>query len=579
MPVHNEEVALIFEEMADLLEIEEANPFRVRAYRNAARTVRGLGRELRQLVADGEDLTKLPGIGKDLAAKIVEILTTGHAVALDKLHTEVPASLEVLLKVPGLGPKRVKALYQELHIETLSQLVAAARSGRLHELPGFGEKTEQRILDTLATHHTAEQRVLRQVARQFAEPLVAYLQKVPGIDQVVVAGSYRRGKETVGDLDLLATTRGDSAVMERFVHYDEVAQVLSQGTTRGTVMLRSGLQVDLRVVAQHSFGAALHYFTGSKAHNIQVRRLGQQHGLKINEYGVFRLEDGEEQRVGGETEASVFEAVGLPLIPPELREGRGEIEAAQAGELPKLIELYDLAGDLHVHSKATDGRATIEELAQAAMEFGLSYIAITDHTRSLAVAHGLDEQRLAEQIDEIERLNATLDGITILKGCEVEILEDGRLDLPDSILARLDLVIGAIHSKFHLSASQQTARLLRAIDSRYFTILAHPSARLLGERQAIAVDMPEIIKAAHQRGCFLELNSQPQRLDLTEVYCQAAKEQGVLVSINSDSHAAEDFALLEGGIEQARRGWLEKGDVLNTRPLKTLRTALRATMG
>ena len=579
MPIHNEDVALIFDELADLLEIEEANPFRVRAYRNAARTVRTLGRELSQMVADEEDLTELPGIGKDLAAKIKEILTTGHAATLDKLHTEVPASLEALLKIPGLGPKRVKTLYQDLHIETLAQLKTAARTGRLRELPGFGEKTEQRILDTISTNHTVEHRMLRHVARQFAEPLVTYLKMVPGVNEVVVAGSYRRGMETVGDLDILASTTGESPVMDRFVHYDEVAQVVSQGTTRATVVLRNGLQVDLRVVEQHSFGAALHYFTGSKAHNIRVRRLGQQRGLKINEYGVFKLGKREEERVGGETEASVFKAVGLPSIPPELREGRGEIEAAQAGRLPRLIELSDLAGDLHVHTIVTDGRATIEEMARAARTFGLSYIAITDHTRSLTVARGLDVERLTQQIEEIDRLNEQLDGITILKGSEVEILEDGSLDLPESILTRLDLVIGAVHSKFNLTVRKQTERILRAMDSRYFTILAHPSTRLLGEREAMAIDMLQIIKAAHARGCYLELNSQPQRLDLTDLYCQAAKEAGVLVCINSDSHAPNDFMLLEGGIEQARRGWLEKGDVLNTRPLKALRKALRATMG
>ncbi|HEY0635227.1 MAG TPA: DNA polymerase/3'-5' exonuclease PolX [Gammaproteobacteria bacterium] len=579
MPVHNEEIALIFDEIADLLEIEEANPFRVRAYRNASRTIRGLGRELKQMVDSGEDLTKLPGIGKDLAGKIQEILTTGHSATLDKLHTELPATLEELLQIPGLGPKRVKALYQELHIETLAQLEATARSGKLREVPGFGEKTEQHILDSLATHHAPKQRMLHHLARQFADPLVTYLRALPGVDQVVVAGSFRRGQETVGDLDILVTTRGENRVMEHFVRYDEVKQVISRGTTRSTVVLKSGLQVDLRVVEQHSFGAALHYFTGSKAHNIEVRRLGQQRGLKINEYGVFRREGETEWLIGGETEESVFQAVGLPLILPELREGRGEIEAAQKGRLPKLIELADLTGDLHVHTKATDGHATIEEMARAAKSFGLRYIAITDHTRSLTVAKGLNEEQLARQIDEIDSLNATLQGITILKGCEIEILEDGSLDLPDTILARLDLVVGAVHSMFRLPSRKQTARLLRAINSRYFTILAHPSARLLGEREAIAVDMPRIIQAAKQRGCYLELNSQPQRLDITDIYCQAAKEAGVLLSINSDSHHTNDFSMLEGGIEQGRRGWLEKSDVLNTRPLTALRKALRATMG
>ncbi|HEC20221.1 MAG TPA: DNA polymerase/3'-5' exonuclease PolX [Gammaproteobacteria bacterium] len=577
MPVHNEEVAAIFDEMADLLAIQDANPFRVRAYHNAARSIRGLGKDLNKMLEEGEDLTRLPGIGKDLAAKIAEILITGHTKALDKLHQEVPATLEALLKIPGLGPKRVKSLYRNLHIKTLKQLENAARRGRIQQLPGFGAKTEQRILESIAAHRSSERRFLHHVARQYGEPLVAYLKEVHGVKEVVIAGSYRRGKETVGDLDILATTREDSPVMEQFVGYDEVDEVVSKGSTRATVFLRSGLQVDLRVVAQNSFGAALHYFTGNKAHNIQIRRLGQQRGLKINEYGVFRVKDG--KRVNGKTEASVFKAVGLPFIPPELRHGRGEIEAAQAGHLPQLVTLADLQGDLHVHSHASDGNASIEQMALAARQHGLKYIAISDHSKSLRIAHGLDENRLAQQIEEIDRLNERLDGITILKGSEVDILEDGRLDFPEGMLAQLDLVIGAVHSKFRLSRRQQTRRILRAMDSKYFSILAHPSARLLEERDPIDADMPRIIEAARERGCFLEINSQPQRLDLTDTYCQLAREQGVLLSINSDGHSTHCFDLLYGGINQARRGWLEKEDVLTTRSLQELRKQLKSTMG
>ncbi|HID50076.1 MAG TPA: DNA polymerase/3'-5' exonuclease PolX [Chromatiales bacterium] len=575
MPVHNEDIALIFEEMADLLEIEDANPFRVRAYRNAARTVRSLGRELSEMVEAGEELTRLPGIGSALAAKIREIIATGHAHALDQLHKEVPASLEALLRIPGLGPKRVKRLYQDLHIKTLRQLETAARKGRLRKLPGFGAKTEQRILEAIRAHRDSERRFLHSVARRYAEPLVEHLGSATGVGEVIVAGSYRRGRETVGDLDILVTARNRRPVMQRLIEYDEVAEIVSKGTTRATVFLRSGLQVDVRVVARESFGAALHYFTGSKAHNIQVRRLGQQRGLKINEYGVFRGE----KRVAGKTEKSVFHSVGLPWIPPELREARGEVEAAPAGELPDLIERSDLRGDLHCHTLATDGSASIEDMARAAKRRGLSFLAITDHSRHLSVAHGLDADRLHRQMDEIDRLNDTLKGITLLKGIEVDILADGGLDLPDRILSQLDLVIGAVHSQFRLSRKQQTARILRAMDSKYFTILAHPTGRLLEERPAYDVDLSRIIEAARQRGCYLELNSQPQRLDLTDTWCQVAREQGVLISINSDGHGPADFDLLEGGILQARRGWLEKSDVLNTRPLARLRKRLRATMG
>ena len=574
MPVHNEDIAVIFEEMADLLEIEDANPFRVRAYRNAARTVRGLGRELGDMVAADENLTRLPGIGKDLAAKIKEILATGHAGALDKLHKQVPAGLETLLKIPGLGPKRVKVLHQQLNIKSLKQLESAARRGRLDQLPGFGTKTQQRILEAIAAHRSSEKRFLHSIARQYAEPLQTYLTKVGGVKDVVIAGSYRRARETVGDLDILVTASKDSPVMQRLVEYDEVVEVVAKGTTRATVFLHSGLQVDVRVVEQASFGSALHYFTGSKAHNIQVRRLGQQRGLKINEYGVFKGE----RRIAGGTEASVYKSVGLPFIPPELREGRGEIEAAANKSLPRLVEFKDLRGDLHLHTKATDGTASVEEMARAATKCGLQYLAITDHSRHLTVAHGLDKKRLQQQIAEIDRINDKLTGITILKGIEVDILEDGRLDLPDSVLSQLDLVIGAVHSKFRLPRKKQTERILRAMDSRYFTLLAHPSGRLLEEREAYQVDMSRIIEAARQRGCYLELNSQPQRLDLNEVYCKQAKEQGVLVSINSDAHRTEDFELLQGGINQARRGWLEKQDILNSCALRELRKLLRATM-
>ena len=575
MSVHNEDVAAIFDEMADLLEIEEANPFRVRAYRNAARNVRSLGRELAEMVARGEDLTELQGIGKDLAAKIVEIVRTGKARALDKLHHEVPATLEDLLRIPGLGPKRVKHLYDQLGIENLEQLAKAASAGQLQALAGFGAKTEQRILDALAAHRTEERRFLFALARQYAEPLAAWLRTIAGVDDVLIAGSYRRGRQTVGDIDILVTAEADSPVMARFTGYDEVAETISSGGTRTSVILRSGLQVDLRVVPAHSLGAALHYFTGSKAHNIQIRRLGQQRGLKINEYGVFKGE----RAIAGKTEVSVFKAVGLPFIPPELRENRGEIEAAREGRLPKLIERDDLRGDLHCHTRASDGQADIESMARAARDAGLEYLAITDHSRHLTIAHGLDEQRLLQQLEEIDRLNEELRGITLLKGIEVDILEDGSLDLPDSVLSHLDLVVGAVHDHFGLAEKKQTERILRAMGQKYFSILAHPSGRLLMEREAYAVDMPRLIEAARERGCYLELNAQPQRLDLDDTHCRLARERGVLLSINSDSHRPEGFANLTYGINQARRGWLEKDDVLNTCRLSTLRNRLRATMG
>lgn len=575
MPVHNADIAAIFDEIADLLEIRDENPFRIRAYRNAARIVRGYGRELKTLVDTGAALPKLPGIGADLAAKIAEIVTSGHCATLDALRQQMPPSITELLRVPGLGPKRVQALNRELGVSTIAQLDAAAHAGQIHDLPGFGMKTEQQIqqaLDALAAQSGQAARFKRPLATQYAEALVDYLKRVPGVDTVVVAGSYRRMKETVGDLDILVTSDADSPLMARFIAYHEVQTVLMHGDTRSSVVLHNGLQVDLRLVPDESYGAALHYFTGSKAHNIAIRRSAQELGLKINEYGVFRGA----QRIAGATEESVFAAVGLPFIEPELREDRGEIQAARAGRLPQLITLADLRGDLHLHTKASDGHNTIEEMARAAQAQGLDYIAITDHSRRLTLAHGLGPQQLLRQIDEIDRINARSAGITILKGIEVDILEDGALDLPESVLQHLDLVIAAVHSKLDLPRQRQTERLLRALDQRYVTMLAHPSGRLLGVREPCDIDMLRIMRKAKSRHISLELNAQPERLDLDDTLCQMAREEGVLVSINSDAHSSADFANLQYGVGQARRGWLERGNVLNTSDLKTLRARLNA---
>ncbi len=582
MPIHNEDIAAVFDDIADLLEIEAANPFRVRAYRNAALTLRELGEDVRKLIERGGDLTALPGIGEGLAGKIQEIVATGTCAMRESLRKQFPADLTELLHLPGLGPKRVHTLYHDLGVHSTAQLERAARDGLVRELPGFGAKTEARLLDALAVHADTARRFKLATAARHAEALVEYLRGLAAADQVVVAGSYRRCRETVGDLDILATVRtaagkkgGRSgaaarAVIDGFVRYEDVTEVLSQGTTRATVILRSALQVDLRVVEAVSFGAALHYFTGSRAHNIAVRRLAQKRGLKINEYGVFRRD----QPVAGDTEASVFAAVGLPYIEPELRENRGELEAANKGLLPVLVQPGDLRGDLHAHSSATDGHETIRVMAGAARARGFEYLAVTDHSKRLTLAHGLDTRRLLAQIDEIDELNAKFKGFTLLKGIEVDILEDGSLDLPDAVLAKLDLVIGAVHSRFGLSRARQTTRILRAMDNRWFTLLAHPSGRLLERREPYAADMPRVIRHARERGCYLELNAHPERLDLLDIHCRMAKDEGVLVSINSDAHSVGDFDNLRYGVGQARRGWLEKSDVLNTRPLAALRKLL-----
>jgi DNA polymerase (family 10) len=565
MLVHNADVATVFNQIADLLEIKGDNPFRIRAYRNAARTLNALASSVQTMVAEKRDLTVLPGIGIDLAGKIVEVVTTGTCALREQLHRLLPPSIHELLTVPGLGPKRVKTLYQQRNIQTLDQLYSSALNGQIRNVPGFGIRTEQRILEVIRTQRSKKKRYRLDLAEAVASSLLKYLRESADVKKVEIAGSTRRRQETVGDLDILISSSRPGMVVQRFVKFEEVAQILAQGITRASVVLRQGMQVDLRVVSNVSFGAALHYFTGSKAHSIAVRTLAQKQGLKMNEYGVFS----DTRRIAAATEVAVFQAVGLPYIEPELRENRGEIAAGQAGKLPQLIHLKDLAGDLHSHTKASDGQNSLREMAIEAEKRGLSYLAITDHSSSLTVAHGLNAEGLTRQMDEIDQLNTEL-RIRLLKGCEVEINEDGTLDLPDSVLGRLDIVVGAVHSKFGLSRERQTKRILRAMDHRCFTVLAHPSGRLILEREPYDVDMQQIILHARQRGCFLELNAQPGRLDLTDTYCMLAKNEGVLISVNSDAHSIFDFDDLRFGIGQARRGWLEKKDVLNTLPIGQL---------
>ncbi len=569
--VHNADIARVFGEIADLLEIAQANPFRIRAYRNAARVGEGLQLDLAARLAAGGELPKLPGIGADLGAKIREIAASGTCALYENLKRQLPAGITDLLHVPGLGPKRVQRLYQDLDVQTPEQLYRAARDGRLRALPGFGEKSELNILQGVEAHLKRPGRYKLAIAAQYAHAFADYLSRSAGVGRVALAGSFRRMRETVGDLDILATAAAPALVMQRFTTYPEVKQVLSRGETRASVVLHAGIQVDLRVVAEECYGAALHYFTGSKSHNIALRKLGQVRGLKINEYGVFRGA----KRIAGETEESVYAAVGLPYIPPELREDRGEIEAAYAGALPRLVELGDLRGDLHAHTRASDGHASIRDMALAAGARGLAYLAITEHSRRLRLAHGLDPRGLERQIDEIDRLNAELSGIRVLKGIEVDILADGTLDLPDSALASLDLVVGAVHSDFHLSRERQTERILKAFEHPHFHILAHPTGRLIERREPYDVDMLRIVRKAKERGRFLELNAHPERLDLLDTHCRMAKDEGVLVCISSDAHSELDFEHLRYGIGQARRGWLEKADVLNTRPLSELQRLLR----
>jgi DNA polymerase (family 10) len=520
MPVHNTEIADIFDRLADLLEIEGANPFRIRAYRNAARTVRGHPKTMSDLLRQGKDLSKMPTIGNDLADKIKSIVETGKLPLLEDIETRTPAALSDLMKIEGLGAKRVKMLYNTLGIQSIDDLKRAARSGKIRELEGFGKKTEQKIRERVERYAGVTPRTKLIEAEEIARSLLDYLKQCHGIKDIVVAGSYRRRKETVGDLDILITAARGSPLMEQFTEYDEADEVVSKGETRATVRLRCGLSVDLRVVPQVSYGAALVYFTGSKAHNIAVRRIGVKKGYKINEYGVFKGD----KSIASKTEKAVYAAVDLPYIPPELRESRGELEAARKHKLPDLITLGDIRGDLHCHSKATDGQHTLRQMAEAAAARGYEYLSINDHSKSVTVARGLNKERLLKQLMAIDRLNERLKGIVVLKSIEVDILADGTLDLPNGVLKQLDFTVGAVHSKFDLPRKQQTERILRAMDNPYFNILAHPTGRLINQREPYAIDLEKIMRTARERGCFVELNAHPDRLDLNDEACKMAKD-------------------------------------------------------
>jgi DNA polymerase (family 10) len=571
MAVTNSEISAIFNRIADLLEIQGDNPFRIRAYRNAARTVRGLSRSLADMVEHGEELEKLPTIGKDLAAKIREIVTTGHLRKLKELEAAVAPGLVDLLQVPGLGTRRLKILRDHLDIHSIEDLERAARKGLVRQLPGFGVRTEKNILRELSELQQRTRRFLRAEVEEMADRMVAWLRKLPKVRTVEMAGSFRRCRETVGDLDVLVIASRGAEVIEAFTRYEAVARVISKGSTRSTVVFRNGLQVDLRVVPQVSFGAAWHYFTGSKSHNIAVRVMGVHLGLKVNEYGIF---DKQGKRIAGRNEAEIYAQVGLPWMEPELRENRGELEAAAQGKLPVLITQKDLCGDLHCHTSASDGHDSLAAMAAAAKALGHDYLAITEHSQHLQVAHGLSADRLLAQCDAIDALNETLQGIRILKGLEVDILDDGSLDMADHVLERLDLCLGAIHSGFGLSRQRQTRRVIRAMDNPHFNILAHPTARLIGNRAACNLDMEAIMDAALERGCYLELNAQPERLDLDDIHCRMAKERGLQLAISSDAHNTGQLNYLRHGVAQARRGWLEKGDVLNTLGTEALLRAL-----
>jgi DNA polymerase (family 10) len=571
MTVHNRKIAGILEEMADLLDIKGDNQFRIRSYRQAARTVSGLSDSLDSMVDDDENIQALPGIGESIAQKIREIIDTGELSQLDRLKKEIPDSLVEIMKLEQMGPQRTKVLHEELGIDTMADLKKAAIAGKIEKVRGFGRKTSEKILNEIREYAKADRadRFRLGEVDELAAALLDHLGEK--LEDITIAGSYRRRKETVGDIDILATCKNPAKGMEHFFGFEETGEILSKGDTRSSVKLRSGLQVDLRIVKKQSYGAALLYFTGSKAHSIALRKVGREKDFKVNEYGVFKGKE----RLASRTENAVYRELGLHYIEPEIREDRGEIEAARKNALPDLVTLQDIRGDLQTHTDTTDGQYPLSEMAAAAEKMGYAYYAVTDHSRRVSMAGGLDEKKLAKQIEEIDALNEKMKKLRILKSIEVDILEDGSLDLSNDILKELDLVVCAIHYHRNLSGQVQTKRILRAMDNPYFNILAHPTGRLIGERRGYDLDMEKIMKAAVDKGCYLEVNANPERLDLNDHHIRMAKELGLKLSISTDAHSIDHLAYMKYGVSQARRGWLEEDDVINTRSLKDLKSLLR----
>jgi DNA polymerase (family 10) len=570
--MQNPHIASIFNELADLLEIQGANSFRVRAYRNAARTLENMSEAVADMIANPQSgLESLDGIGKDLAAKIVVIVQTGQLPQLEELRKQVPAGVLQMLRIPGIGPKKVATIFTELNITSLDLLKEACEVGKISALKGFGKKTEQLILEGIPLALESGKRFLISVATSSAEAIVEDLKLLPSISQVSIAGSCRRRKETCGDLDVLAISEDSAAAMDRLAAHPLVEKVLARGETKQRVRLRTGIELDLRVVPATSYGAAMQYFTGSKEHNIVVRRRAIERGLKVNEYGVFR---GDEY-VAGKTEEDVYAAVGLPYIPPELRENRGEFELAEAGKLPRLIEVADIQGDLHMHTTASDGKATIREMADAAKARGLKYIAITDHSKRVSMANGLDATRLRAHWDEIRKVREQISGIEILCGIECDILEDATMDLDDEVLSEADWVIAVLHYGLKQPREQIMQRLLNAIRNPNVDAIGHPTGRMLTNRPPADIDFTTFFRAAADYGVMLEINASPERLDLDDIQAAAAKTSGIPIVIDTDSHNTNGFNVLQYGVDQARRAGLTKMDVANTRPLSEFKKLMR----
>ena len=557
----NDQIAAVFEELADLLEIQQANPFRVRAYRNAARTISSTADSIAALVEEKSDLTKFSGVGKDLARQIIGVVTTGKHEKLTELKNQVPEGVLDMLRIPGVGPKKVAVFFHKLNLTSLDELKQAAQEGRLAALKGFGKKTEAGILENIDLAAEAGKRISIADARMAAEAIVEDLLEVDEVTQAAVAGSCRRRRESCGDLDILATSASADVAMNRLAENTLVEKVLMRGDTKMRVRLVSGVEMDLRVVPDESYGAAMQYFTGSKEHNVAIRGIAKDLGLKVNEYGVFK---GDKQ-VAGATEEDVYAALDLPWVPPELREDRLEFNLIQRGGIPELVEQQDIRGDLHMHTTASDGAATILEMAEAAKKRGLKYIAITDHSKRVSMANGLDADRLRAHWEEIRRVREQIKGIEIFCGIECDILEDASMDLPDEVLSEADWVVAVLHYGLQQPREQIMKRLMTAVRNPHVNIIGHPTGRIVGKREGADIDMKELLKAAADHGVMMEINAHYKRLDLDAVHAAAAKDLGIPIVISTDAHSVNGFDVLTYGVDQARRAGLTKQDVANTR--------------
>jgi DNA polymerase (family X) len=563
----NAEIASMFERIADVLELKGGNTFRINSYRKAARVINDLTHDIKEVMEAGK-LEDIPGIGKGHAEKIEEFLRTGKMSKYEEAMKGVSEETLAMMHISGLGPKTVAMLNKKLGIARISQLEEAIKQGKLEGIKGIAEKKVENILKGIELYRTSQQRIALGVAFPVVNRIVDQLKDVKGVSAIQPAGSLRRMKETIGDIDILCAGKQGREIIQGFVNLPEVSEILAAGDTKGSVRMDEGLQVDLRVVEKDSFGSALQYFTGSKAHNIHLRDIARKKGLKISEYGIFH----EKKKLGGRLEEDIYKNLGMELIPPELREDRGEIEASQEGRLPKLIELKDIKGDLHVHSNWTDGNSTFEEIARNAQKWGYEYCVISDHTKSTRIAHGLDEDRLLKEIEEINKINKKLsgDGFRLIKASECDIKNDGSMDISDKVLARLDMVLGAIHAGFKQSREQITERILAAIHNPYVNVIVHPTGRLMSQREGYEVDMGKIMEAAAKTGTALEINSFWDRLDLNDVNARKAKEMDVKIAISTDAHHLDQMWMMQLGVGVARRAWLEKEDVINTWPIKKL---------